>query len=84
MTAFFINVYNMLVIHGTVVRGAPTNTAARLAFFDGISYQLGGHEYSANDIEHGVLRGNRPSAWAHSGGEGVAQQSSSAPLVGEK
>ena len=30
LMAFFINVYNMLVIHATCVLGAPTNTAARL------------------------------------------------------
>eukprot|EP00959_Pyramimonas_sp_CCMP1952_P234653 4902888-Pyramimonas_sp.AAC.1 len=29
--AFFINVYNMLVIHATVVRGPPKNTAERLS-----------------------------------------------------
>lgn len=63
LTAFFINVYNMLVIHATVARGAPADIAARLSFFSSISYQLGGHEYTADEIEHGVLRGNRPSAY---------------------
>ena len=33
----------------------------RLTFFSSIKYCIGGIEYSANDIEHGILRGNRPS-----------------------
>ena len=33
----------------------------RLSFFNSIKYNIGGQEYSANDMEHGVLRGNRPS-----------------------
>ncbi len=33
---------------------------SRLTFFNAIKYNIGGQEYSANDMEHGVLRGNRP------------------------
>mmetsp|Transcript_21685 Transcript_21685/g.41419 ORF Transcript_21685/g.41419 Transcript_21685/m.41419 type:complete len:599 (+) Transcript_21685:1-1797(+) len=58
LVAFFVNVYNMLVIHGTCARGSPKNTAERLKFFGGISYHIGGHDYSADDVEHGVLRSN--------------------------
>ena len=32
----------------------------RLSFFNDIKYNIGGQDYSANDMEHGVLRGNRP------------------------
>ena len=32
----------------------------RLSFFNSIKYNIGGQDYSANDMEHGVLRGNRP------------------------
>lgn len=35
--------------------------ACRLTFFDKIKYVIGGQEYSANDIEHGILRGNKAS-----------------------
>ena len=34
----------------------------QLTVFDRYSYDIGGHAYSGNDIENGVLRGNRPSA----------------------
>lgn len=33
----------------------------RYKFFSQIGYDLGGHFYSLNDIENGVLRGNRES-----------------------
>ena len=38
-----------------------TDLVHRLTFFSSIKYCIGGIEYSANDIEHGILRGNRPS-----------------------
>ena len=60
--AFFINVYNALVIHGTCVFGTPKNTLERLSFFSKTSYNIGGHTYTCDDIENGVLRGNRPGA----------------------
>lgn len=31
----------------------------RLTFFNSIKYNIGGQTFSANDMEHGVLRGNR-------------------------
>lgn len=60
--AFFINVYNALVIHGTCAFGTPKNTLERLRFFSKTSYNIGGHAYTCDDIENGVLRGNRPGA----------------------
>lgn len=59
--AFFINIYNVLVIHGTVEKGTPTSTYKRYKFFSTVSYILGGQVYSLNDIENGVLRSNRSS-----------------------
>ena len=32
---------------------------SRLQFFNTSSYMIGGHQYSLQDIEHGILRGNR-------------------------
>eukprot|EP00239_Pterosperma_sp_CCMP1384_P006391 CAMPEP_0197856262 /NCGR_PEP_ID=MMETSP1438-20131217/28240_1 /TAXON_ID=1461541 /ORGANISM="Pterosperma sp., Strain CCMP1384" /LENGTH=548 /DNA_ID=CAMNT_0043471667 /DNA_START=559 /DNA_END=2205 /DNA_ORIENTATION=+ len=61
-TAFFINVYNMLIIHGTVVRGSPSDTLGRVKFFNSIKYMIGGNVYSADEIENGILRGNRAGA----------------------
>lgn len=60
--ALFTNLYNALIIHATVAFGAPQGTAGRLAFFKGAQYVLGGHVYTSQDVEDGVLRGNSPGA----------------------
>ena len=39
--AFFINIYNALIIHGQVRRGIPTSLLARLRFFASASYIIG-------------------------------------------
>jgi len=59
--AFFINIYNVLVIHGTVEKGVPANNYQRYKFFSGTSYLIGGYTLSLNDIENGILRSNRSS-----------------------
>ena len=64
--AFFINVYNMLTIHGLcsglLAPSSATSTIARLKFYATASYVIDGAVYSLNDIENGILRGNKPSA----------------------
>ena len=57
--AFFINIYNALVIHANVARGPPTNIWQRYKFFNYTSYIIGGYLYCLQDIENGVLRANR-------------------------
>ncbi|PVD23300.1 hypothetical protein C0Q70_16566 [Pomacea canaliculata] len=57
--AFFINVYNALVIHANIVLGPPVNLWQRYKFFNTVKYIIGGQEYSLQDIENGVLRGNK-------------------------
>ncbi|XP_070554538.1 uncharacterized protein [Ptychodera flava] len=57
--AFFINIYNALVIHANVQVGPPTNLWQRYKFFNVVSYIIGGQVYSLQDMENGVLRGNR-------------------------
>ena len=59
--AFFINTYNALVIHGNIERGTPTNTWQRYKFFSTVAYNIGGQIFTLNDIENGILRGNRAS-----------------------
>eukprot|EP00892_Ulva_mutabilis_P005886 jgi/Ulvmu1/366/UM001_0373.1 len=56
--AFFINVYNTLIVHGTVTHGVPKNIVARIRFFGKVKYVIGGTPYTADDIEHGILRSN--------------------------
>ena len=59
--SFWINIYNALIVHAMAVFGVGKNPLARLTWFDKVRYEIGGRVYSANDIEHGVLRGNKPS-----------------------
>ena len=65
-TAFFVNLYNALVVHVTVAAGTPKAGLVgffdRLSYFDRHSYEVGGVTYTCDDIEHGCLRGNRPGA----------------------
>lgn len=61
--AFWINLYNALVVDGVVSKGViqsvGSNPLRLLAFFRQIAYKVGGQRMSCDDIEHGVLRGNR-------------------------
>jgi glutaredoxin len=59
--AFAINIYNALVIHGNIERGTPTSTYQRYKFFSTVAYDIGGQVFSLNDIENGILRGNKGS-----------------------
>lgn len=59
--AFFINIYNALVIHGNIERGTPSNTWQRYKFFSTVAYLIGSHEFTLNEIENGILRANRGS-----------------------
>ncbi|KAL8573984.1 hypothetical protein ACOMHN_029431 [Nucella lapillus] len=56
--AFFINIYNAMVMHGHIDRGPPTTLWQRYKFFNTVKYLIGGFEYSLQDMENGVLRGN--------------------------
>ncbi len=58
--AFWINTYNDLVAEGLVALGVRDTVWEVPDFFDRIRVRIGGLEFSANDIEHGVLRVNRP------------------------
>ena len=57
--AFWINVYNVLLIHGVVAYKARTSLWNIRAAFERIAYIIGGYRYSLDDIEHGILRGNK-------------------------
>lgn len=58
--AFFLNVYNSLMIHAIAVVSKPVTKFDRISMYNSASYNIGGRPYSLNMIEHGVLRGNRP------------------------
>jgi len=61
--AFWINLYNALVIDAVIAFGVRNSVtegrAGLLAFFRRAAYAVGGYRFSCDDIEHGVLRGNR-------------------------
>lgn len=57
--AFWINLYNALIIDAVIAFGLKANIREDLGFFRRAAYVIGGLRYSADDIEHGVLRGNR-------------------------
>ena len=65
--AFWINLYNVLIVDAILTFGTQRSvTEGRLgllAFFRRAAYNVGGQRFSANDIEHGILRANRPH-WA--------------------
>ena len=58
--AFWLNVYNALVLHAVVARRAAAGVRALGDFFSDSRYVVGGHVFSLDEIEHGLLRVNAP------------------------
>jgi len=56
--AFWINVYNTLVIHGVIACDIRESVREDPRFFSRVRYDIGGLLFSPDDIEHGILRGN--------------------------
>ena len=61
--AFWINVYNALVIDAIVERGVTRSVSEVRFFFARVGYVVGGDFFSADLIEHGILRGNQRPAF---------------------
>jgi hypothetical protein len=60
--AFWINLYNTLVLDGVIALGVRRSVMERragTAFFRQAAYIVGGQRMSCDDIEHGILRSNR-------------------------
>jgi hypothetical protein len=60
--AFWINLYNTLVLDGVIALGITRSVMERRAgiiFFRQAAYVVGGQRLSCDDIEHGILRANR-------------------------
>jgi hypothetical protein len=57
--AFWINLYNALIIDAVIAFDLKTSIREDLGFFRRAAYIISGRRYSADDIEHGILRGNR-------------------------
>jgi hypothetical protein len=62
--AFWVNLYNTIVVHGIVSENIRQSVQESPGLFSRLKYQIGEHHFSADDMEHGILRGNaRP--WFH-------------------
>lgn len=58
--AFWLNIYNALVIHSVIENKVQANVNNVKDFFDNMAYDVGGYTVTLDDIEHGILRVNRP------------------------
>jgi hypothetical protein len=58
MKVFWINLYNALIIHAVIVYQPKGRINGTRGLFDRAAYNINGLRYSANDIEHGILRKN--------------------------
>jgi hypothetical protein len=56
--AFWINLYNTIVVDGIIATGIENSVKEVVGFFSGIKYVIGMHSFSPDDIEHGILRAN--------------------------
>eukprot|EP01062_Namystynia_karyoxenos_P069700 TRINITY_DN65170_c0_g1_i1.p1 TRINITY_DN65170_c0_g1~~TRINITY_DN65170_c0_g1_i1.p1 ORF type:complete len:614 (+),score=148.49 TRINITY_DN65170_c0_g1_i1:116-1957(+) len=54
-TTFFVNLFNLLVLHAWVLRYGVDGQKARQLFFHKLCYDVGGEHFSLVDIESGVL-----------------------------
>ncbi len=57
--AFWINIYNALVVHGILELDVSKSVKEVPSFFRAVCYKVGDYVFSLDDIEHGILRGNR-------------------------
>jgi hypothetical protein len=57
--AFWLNLYNALIIHAVIAYGPSRSITDQRGVFDLAAYHVNGYRFSANDIEHGILRCNR-------------------------
>ncbi|CAO4374507.1 unnamed protein product [Caenorhabditis nigoni] len=56
---FFINVYNMMLIHITLKHGPPIGIWQRRKLVNATYYLIGGHRYALHSIINGILRANK-------------------------
>lgn len=57
--AFWINIYNVLVAHGIIHFKVRESVREVRGFFTRFCYEIASLRFSPDDIEHGILRGNR-------------------------
>ncbi len=57
--AFWINLYNVLIVDAVIAYGIRHTVWENKGFFRRAAYRICGVRCSADEIEHGILRGNR-------------------------
>ncbi|KAK9749789.1 hypothetical protein RND81_02G150300 [Saponaria officinalis] len=62
--AFFLNLYNAMVIHAIIRKGYPEGIIDRKSFVSEFQYLVAGNSYSLNAIRNGILRSNRRAPYA--------------------
>ena len=70
--AFWINLYNVIVIHAVIELGIRDSVREVRNFFKRVHYQISAMHFTPHDIEHGILRANRrpPNAITRAFGKG--------------
>ncbi len=56
--AFWINLYNVLAIHGVIALGIAKSVMEVPSFFGWVAYRVGPHLFTLDEIENGILRCN--------------------------
>ncbi|XP_071721834.1 uncharacterized protein [Rutidosis leptorrhynchoides] len=59
-TAFWINMYNSIIMHAYLAYGIPYSSLRRLALFHKAAYRIDGHIINANAIEQAIFRFHTP------------------------
>ncbi|MDH3201488.1 MAG: DUF547 domain-containing protein [Myxococcales bacterium] len=59
-TAFWINIYNVLAIHGVLALEIRESVMEVPSFFGTVAYDIGGFVLTLDEIENGLLRRNAP------------------------
>jgi len=54
--AFLLNLYHLMVLHGFIVLGAPTDPTSFASFFTQVSYNVGEEIFSLAELEHRIIR----------------------------
>jgi hypothetical protein len=57
--AFWLNLYNALTLHAMHTAGIQHSVLESLGFFSRFAYRVNGQSLTLNQMEHGILRGNR-------------------------
>jgi len=59
LLAFGINLYNLMIKFAFMKVGIGCTSTGRTSFYNRVRFNIGGHLFSFQDWEHGILRGNK-------------------------